>query len=421
MKKYRLLFFVKKSFSLIALLFWMVSCDKTENFIVHNNELSIGDAKAWFEQTHIKNARKGEKDTIFDRRINWDYAFDYQFSPTQKIVALPIVHHKKGDTPSGYKQLWIYKDKSGSNRAVIAEYVWQFDRKNKSELLNRKFSGYVLFRDWDNNLLGGFSIKNDKIIAGVTEFSLLKDVKSKKNGRLNNTTCYWAPNCRTAYVGAVYEGQEILVSVLDCSNINYVCVYTESLGINTGTTPPHWIPISAAPNSISLFPNDFKYEIIPNKCSGYARMWQIGYRDNSPILTKEVGGFLTNDNQVIIAPTFQNNATTTSFSYQYKDNQGRVILDINIEQKNILVVDWSTNTPTYQQYGIKGMIHTHPYCNGSFFGAPYLDDEPSEPDRNLANHFPGFEQYIISCNNIIKFNGNPGNNVESKTPRINCQ
>jgi hypothetical protein len=420
MKKYRFPLFIKV-FSLIAALFWIVSCDKTDNDFIHNNELSIGAAKAWFEQTHIKNARNGEKDTTFDRRINWDDAFDYQFSPTQKIVALPIFHQKKGDTPSGYKQLWIYKDKFGSNRAVIAEYVWQFDKKDKNELLNRKFSGYMLFRDWDNNLLGGFSIKNDKILGGITEFSLPKDVKSKKNKRLNNYTCYWAPNCRTAYVGAVYEGQEILVSILDCSNVNYVCVYSESLGFNTGPTAPHWIPVSTGGSSpITLFPNDFKYETIPNKCSGYERMWQIGYRDNSPMLTKEVSGFLTSDNQVIVAPTFANNATTAHFSNIYHDSQGRIIINFDEEMGRIWVFNHTNNTA--QEYSVKGLIHTHPYCNGSFFGAPYLDDQPSDQDYKAANQafYSRFEHYIISCSNIIKFDGTGPQSV-TKTPRTNCR
>lgn len=148
---------------------------------------------------------------------------------------------------------------------------------------------------------------------------------------------------------------------------------------------------------------------VDNLCGGYRRLWYNSFRDNNIITTKEMGGFLTTDNRIILFPSYDNTATTVSFKPQYVDAQNRPILHVFKQQGKIraTVVTYDFNGNPYEAtYDIKATIHTHPFTGPTSPGTPEIHpyDIPSEPDKKiLATVYSEIEHYILNADTLIKY------------------
>lgn len=201
---------MRKSFKLstafVLLLLGLLSCEKSfepVTTLADSESISISEAKAWFEGIP-KNARTAGEE--INSQVYWKLAFETK--PDKKkensVVIVPISHGKKGRA-YGYKQLWIYKGKDKQNAMRVVEFVDDKDipREELGKYSFKNFTGAMVVRNWDDEILGAFRWKEGKKatvlkLESVTVDGKQQNLKSSKNGRI--TGCEFTMNTWGQYV-----------------------------------------------------------------------------------------------------------------------------------------------------------------------------------------------------------------------------
>ena len=137
---------------------------------------------------------------------------------------------------------------------------------------------------------------------------------------------------------------------------------------------------------------------------GYRRMWEYSFRNNDPVLTKEMGGLLTSSGKVIILPSYDNGATSVSFKPEYFDESGRIIVAIYLQQGiikvDVISYEGNSQVGTTITYNVEATIHSHPYTNGT------LHDiyNASPNDLKLAENYPEIKHYLLTQDKLVEYN-----------------
>ncbi len=398
----------------LVLFVFLLSCQKTEfnePLKPTSNDISVDEAKNWFEKNYKDYQLNNSPD--FEREVDWSKAFDYKGNLKRQTVVVPIIHRRRG-IPSGYKQLWVYKSQEGVTKMMVAEYI--NNKENMDEPYTPSYSGYLVYKDWDDNVLGGFYIEKDIVKSYISDLKFSNDKAREKNARPSSTLdCYTAPNCRVLLIQVFYQGVWGTFSTQACDD-RIVCIYQDYPGITPQPIAPHWIPVNngIAPSGFDFFPNDYKKETVNDKCAGLNRMYGIGFRGNDPILTKEVTGFLTVDNKVIIAPTAVNTSTKAVISTAYYDQQGRKIIDFDWESHRLITIDHDSGLRV--EYYITGTIHTHPYVNDP----THPDNAVSDEDKDVARAMPLYKHYTRYSTGYYEYDAN-GKKANTDRQMFDCQ
>lgn len=156
---------------------------------------------------------------------------------------------------------------------------------------------------------------------------------------------------------------------------------------------------------------------VDDLCNGYKRLWNNSFRNNDPILTKEMGGLLTSNGKIILLPSYDNGPTTTSFKGSYLDQQGREILYFYTQQgqskADVTIYDPFGHGVT-TTYEITGNVHTHPYIGDGIHDT----FNPSPDDiRNLASD-TSIKHYILAGKQLIEYN--QAGKIDTAVPVISC-
>jgi hypothetical protein len=141
---------------------------------------------------------------------------------------------------------------------------------------------------------------------------------------------------------------------------------------------------------------------VDNLCNGLKRLWNNSFRNNNPVLTKEMGGYLTSTGEIILLPSYNNTPTTTQFNTSSFDQQGREIVYAYTQQGqakvDVTIYDIFGRGVT-TTYTITATIHTHPYTDGS-----HDTYNPSIPDINNLASDTSLKHYILAGNQLIEYN-----------------
>ena len=170
-------------------------------------------------------------------------------------------------------------------------------------------------------------------------------------------------------------------------------------GSNLGDSPKGFSTLTTRFNR-----PDRRSEVINSPCVGYRRMWEYSFRNNDPVLTKEMGGLLTSSGKVIILPSYDNGATSVSFKPEYFDESGRIIVAIYLQQGiikvDVISYEGNSQVGTTITYNVEATIHSHPYTNGT------LHDiyNASPNDLKLAENYPEIKHYLLTQDKLVEYN-----------------
>jgi len=395
MKNYRILFLS------VLIVFGIVSCNKNLDPDILSGSLRVDEAKNWFEDL-MKGARIAN-DGLDRKEVFWQYAFETKFNEQSKtnVVIVPISHGMKNKL-YGYKQLWLYKDKNNIITMRVVEFIhdYKIPKKQLGNYSLRNFTGTMLVREWNDEILGGLEYENGKLVAGLTDIEEIVGgkKKDKKNGRIKGSTCFSITSCFHGYNYVV--GYDVGYSYSSCSSsIN--CVWIDSFG--------DVIPESESRNyqGGGVESHDFKFTRISNPCQGFSESLLNQYTNQ-----KEMSGVITNDNEAIIFPSLNNTKYSVSIAngYTMNDMIGRPVVwfgQSGNDWEVVLYVYGYNNNPsnpgitaTPFTYKVKGFFHTHPIESG------YDYDNPSDADKTTAGNISGLQHYIVHDNSIIRYNSN---------------
>ena len=374
--------------------------------------LTVASAQKWFEEQR-SSSRLSADDSKTPR---WEFAFEHQLMPKKKIVALPINYYKKGDLMD-FKQLWVYVDDANKTNTRIVEYIYEDLLEYKAEKVKnlnpKKFNGMMLIRDWDDNFLGGFKLKEGKIVGAITQWNM------KKNNKLdaNQLACVSVTNCtyQLAWVPGHPEYGSYF-QVLGCTTAT-VCVMEASTGITTNDAGNATPPAGGGGNNTSnaaTNPLD-NWTITANPCLA------LTYQNT---LNREIVMLKTTDGKYIILPA-NGNSPDRSSTYSHYQNRTFTGPSISFTQVgNRMVADVFTynlagNWISTESYDIEEHIHTHP-CNG-----PAPNQASEIPfDKQFAGAYPGTNMkfFIANCNGKYQYNTS-GNLMDGGVYRrepLNC-
>lgn len=361
--------------------------------------ISVEEAKQWFTSKYLRNAnsRQNAESDVY-RKVYWDNAFKYNYEGLKaesEIVVVPIVY-ARADAPSGFKQLWIYKNSTGETIHRIVEYVYDDSEKTRFKSF-KKFSGLMIFRDWDDNFLGGLVLKNNKFVAGISDLQSgtpEKGYVKKKNAREGYYVCGNNTHCVPSYTYVVGYGEGYWH--MDCIDI-YECVWVDVIGTSPPpTTAPYYPPSSGGSSSTGDF--SFKTEFIHSACTGMAKMLSIQAHEG-----REVAGFITQDDNIVIAPTNGHTWYTSAIRQSY--------VDVN---NNTILVFFAENGKWYVQaspafgnwkYEVKATIHTHPPGPDRNIPSPLDNAMAASYNNEQATHGTyQLNHFFINFTHIGQFN-----------------
>ena len=413
------MFIIKKQSLLLALLFLIgvISCKKDLEpvSIPKNDNITIEEAKSWFDNI-MKSAKLNGND--IKRQLYWQYAYESKMDKKKKnnLIIVPISQARRGQI-AGIQQLWIYKNKNKENTMRIVEFL--YDAKIPREQLGNysfnNFTGGMLIRDWNDDILGGIAYENGKPVGGLMDIGEIVDGKKRpitnpKNGRTGAYDCFTAERC---YQGSTYAmGSTYYWTV--CYN-SLECIW--NFAYNQDQEPPSdssgygdssnsgGSPIGNSGEIITYFK---RFSVHNNPCDGFNQALAAQAAEG-----KEMLGFITTDNNIIVMPNDRNephNVYYTIGEITY-DIIGRPI--VNVQEQNgvynAIVYYYqgpNTNSHASASYDIKAMFHTHPQEAGYDWDNP--SDSNAGPNNDLANAaaFPNTSHYIVHSTGLVKFNGN---------------
>jgi hypothetical protein len=391
------------------------------------NDLTVESARDWFENNFSKDGLLDKNLTGLNREVFWQYAFEHKNKydgRKNNIVAVPISHFEKGNY-SGFKQLWIYKNsKNNKPIARVIEYIRDTKQYMKNPTGLDNFTGIMMVRDWDNNLLAGLQIENNVVKGIITKFNIDLKVKegnsttfksivsetiggsSAKNARpawdQSDSWCGTYTRCNNWSI----DFMTYVVHGYSCVN-DYGCFFNANLldpafsGVVVDLpTPGTYALVGAGVTPILPFgpPNSTSMGYQPSSCSGYAMMLQRQDANN-----KETNGFITTNGQIFMFPYQSNTSHSSYWPDQVFDSQGRVVFnwfqDPATDKFYCSYIDWNQSYPgNTMTWEIAATVHTHPIVEGSTG-----EDDPSPDDKNFASDKTNLTHYIINRNNIIRY------------------
>lgn len=403
---------MKKQNLLFVLLFLVgvISCKKDLDpvSIPKNDNITIDEAKSWFDDV-MKSAKLSGNDV--ERQVYWKYAYESKMDKKKKnaLVIVPISQVRRGKI-LGIQQLWVYKNKNKENTMRIVEFLYDTNIP-KEQLGNysfKNFTGAMLIREWNDDILGGIAYKNGNPVAGLMDIGEIIDgkkqpVKKPKNGRASASDCFTIEKCyngstyamgNTYYWTVCYDSLECIWNFAydqDQQPPGYGDGYGDSGGAATGSTG----------DIITYYK---RLSVHNSPCDGFNQAISAQSAEN-----KEMNGFITTDNKIIVMPNDKNSQKEVHYvlgEITY-DLIGRPL--INVTQINgvwnaIIYYYSGSNylaSTSQASYDIKAFFHTHPIEPGTIGW-----DQPSDNDKQSASNFPELSHYIIHDNGIIKFNGN---------------
>ena len=408
------------AFSLFFVVFFLaftISCNNEsfQSVLNESGDLSVENAKYWFEGT-LKNARTGDNDKFLLREAVWDLALEYKFNTGSEVIVVPLSHILK-DEKSGYKEAWFYKTKKNKIDMMITEYIGSWDNRNKFQNIRKNFSGLQIFRNWENEFLGGFVSENGKIMSAITEMNKQK-MKSKKNARSGaELVCGTFQTCNYfSYYGWIPSTGYIspTTTVLTGCSMEYNCYFVDMSGINQSPVPVNTsgsggtnAPPTPIPDpDLLLYDPAKSVKTFFTKCEGFSFV-----RGLANWYKKEIHGVGTTDGQIIVLPSINNTPVTTAWYNTYTNvevdktnvnssNWGTVALDLDL--KKITIYSNATGQVILEKT-IDYTFHTHPCSIG---GPLVFGDDPSQADINFASQYQNMNHWVWGCNWDTRYNQN---------------
>ncbi|MDF7821406.1 hypothetical protein P1X15_27530 [Runella sp. MFBS21] len=405
MKKY----YYQKIITLLFLL-GVISCNKDLESVISvpkNENITIDEARLWFDDM-MKSSRLIGND--IERQVFWKYAYESKMDKNKKsaVIIVPITQARRGKI-LGLQQLWVYKNKNKEITMRIVEFL--YDTNISHEQLGnysfKNFTGAMLIREWGDNILGGIAYENGKAVAGLMDIGEIINgvkqlVKKPKNGRTSHY-CYTTLSCYSGSTSSYGSTHYWTV----CST-GLSCIW--NYGFDQDQEPPAESSgysdnsggSAIGSEGVITYFKRFSEHTTP--CDGFNQALAAQAAEN-----KEMLGFITTDNKIIIMPNDANNQhdfTYTLGSISYDINNRPIVSTYPKDGGwGILVYYYqgpNTNSHVQHEYVIKGIFHTHPQ-------EPNTDyDEPSSgpnKDYDTASHVPELAHYIVHANGLIKYNG----------------
>jgi hypothetical protein len=337
--------------------------------------------------------------------VHWEYAFEHTFKNNkseQNLIVVPISHIFEKDY-KGLKHLWIYKNRNGENTMRVVEYQFDDLKKNKDNSL-KKFTGVMMVKDFENNSIGGFVFKNNKIVGAISEPSKNNNLK---NGKVKGSSCGEVTNCSWVTVGGGYDDSNYN-TYWSCYT-DYQCFWIETFdaayeGSDSGNP---WLPNynegggGSSGNNFGEFETTnggpYSYSYKYSECDGFSSMWNRAFAES-----REMLGFITSNGHVIITPSAGYSMWEAAVENYYTNQNGNTILSFYAENGAWKVQLFSPNG-SLGIYTITGIVHTHP------FPGPGYETKVSPADFSVANTYPTLNHYVIHSQRKIQFG--PGNNI----------
>lgn len=323
---------------------------------------------------------------------------------------------------ASFDRLVIFKNKkTGQVDSRIVTYMPDIDYLNRHgkdisnngiNRMDKDFSGALIYRKWDGNMLFARKMVDGRIAKKFTAVNKLNKVNKPKAGNAREVCdayCTWSyeQTCYTTISGEFITeecGDWVLVDTYcweECYDDGSDDGGTGDPCIDYGDCGTPDPPSTPAPfsdfdvNDVNNFNGQKPLNEYADKCGGAQGIWNTSVANN-----KEVVGLLTTDGKfmsVAMVGTsggswgglYVHDGTTY---YTYPDTQG-------------------APTQTYagmvhaaNQYFIpvKATVHTHSPCVND--GTDGISNTTlSSGDQNLAEKYKGIKHYIIGCGAIGSF------------------
>jgi hypothetical protein len=236
--------------SLLLLVFTLIlSCQKSNiepvQSIYSNKNLTISEAKNWFQETITKSSKARKSQDALEKLTFWDHAKSFE-SSGQSIIMLPVqykdyiyISNSKSDNSTkdtkNFLDFDVYtsmfymmkRNEDGTIKGTFLKYVAdkEYLIKNNYKKIDNTFTGTLIMSDWDEKIDKIYSIKNGNI-SPVTPSSKGREAY----GCFTYSVSYYSVTC--AY-GGCGEPQYIqTISHMVCSDgplidpdaINYTAV-----------------------------------------------------------------------------------------------------------------------------------------------------------------------------------------------------
>ncbi|WP_164851466.1 hypothetical protein, partial [Larkinella soli] len=124
--------------------------------------ITIAEARQYFDrQLTGKQLRKPGKK---NKKTLWDKALELPDQLGRPVVSVPLVYDPGEDfLLQGFQRLLVWKDK-GQTRSAVLEVLGRPDYLHKTgyALRDHDFTGLVFLRDWEDQLLAGWSYENGR-------------------------------------------------------------------------------------------------------------------------------------------------------------------------------------------------------------------------------------------------------------------
>lgn len=301
MKKQNLLF-------LLLFLIGVISCKKDWEpvSIPKNEDITIQGAKSWFDDV-MKSAKLSGDD--IERQVFWKYAYESKMDKNKKntVVIVPITQVRRGKIVSGLQQLWVYKNKNKETTMRIVEFLYDTNipREQLGNYSFKNFTGAMLIREWNDDILGGIAYENGKPVAGLMDIGEIIDgkkqpVKKTKNGRASATYCFTVEQCyngSTYAMGGTYYWT-VCYNSLDCI---WSFAYDQNQEPPSDSSGYGDSSGGSAIGSEGLITYFKRFSEHNSPCDGFNQALAAQAAEG-----KEMLGFITADNKIIVMPNDPN-------------------------------------------------------------------------------------------------------------------
>lgn len=174
--------------SYLLLLLITISCK--ENFEIQSQEISISEAKDWFENysksnqpainNNSQNSQEGTTASIV-KQIYWDKAKRLKKDKgLPEGFAIPIWYEAKYRFgKQSIRELWISKDDKGEMKAQVIEILGtdEYFNANGNKLDMTNFTGGITIHDWKDGFQGGIYYKNGVRIGYINEYIVTTNIQ----------------------------------------------------------------------------------------------------------------------------------------------------------------------------------------------------------------------------------------------------
>ncbi|WP_128543957.1 hypothetical protein [Larkinella soli] len=393
----------------ICILIFSCTCNFEVTHHSHSLDVDLATARSWFERTYTGNL--GDSGDLH-RTLFWKDAYEYRNrndATKAQMVVVPIVHKKEG-VYSGFKHLWIYRDKNGKMVSKVVEYIQDLKEWAKKPTDFRNYTGVILFRNWENQFLIGLTLKNNIITGvvgevdtggGLEKATPVSNPQTRKRGVICgiNTLCQ---NWTIDVMGFIVHGT-------NCQT-GYNCVMSEYALDPAFTGITYDVPSGSAGAWIIFDPKNVMQPILPygppsetrmgfsnNPCGGYLIM-----QAHQKMVQREMSAYVTTDGKVFILPYALNEVHDCYWPGEVRDISGQIIfrVDLNVmtSKYEVTYYDWSQRTS--QTWELAALVHTHPIEPG------YDHLNPSPKDKKAAASYPGIRHQIVTGNRLLTFTPN---------------